>query len=174
MIALIMAGGRGSRLGGVCKPMVRVCGVPMILRVLAAIRGLVSAVVIALSHWTRECLKDLCLDPIIDCVETSGADYVEDLKLVVSSLRKPVLVLPADLPHLGRDHVDLLLSEAQRRDGVCVLTLEGPRGPVGASLFQCEGGSWVSLRIDDPRLVSVNTVKDLELAEALCREGSWR
>jgi len=172
MIALVMAGGRGTRLGGVCKPMLEVCGEPMIARIISAVRSFVECIVLAISGWTRRCLEDLCRDPLVECIETSGRGYVEDLATMLSSLRKPLLVLPSDTPLLREEHIETLLLEAQRAERACVVTLEGPRGPVGISLFRCEGGSWASIRIDDPLLVNVNTVGDLELVERLCIEGS--
>jgi len=131
-------------------------------------------VVVATSPRTTQSLlthvPTLINDPHIHVIETSGDGYVNDLRVVTSSLRKPLLVLPADVPLITADYLRLFLNAAKEFPNADVVTLvvEGVE-PVGISLFRSEGGDWASVTVrDDGRLMNVNTWENLRRAEALC------
>lgn len=172
--AAIMAGGEARRMGGALKPLINVCGAPMIQWVINAALKVSRHVVIVTSPRTTQPLlthiPTLINDPHIHVIEASGDGYVNDLRVVTASLRKPLLVLPADTPLITADHLRSFLNVAKGAPdaNVITLTVEGV-GPVGISLFRSEGGDWASVTVrDDGRLMNVNTWEDLRRAESLC------
>lgn len=172
--AAIMAGGEARRMGGALKPLINVCGAPMIQWVINATLKVSRHVVVVTSPRTTQSLLTHILalinNPHIHVIETSGDGYVNDLRVVTSSLRKPLLVLPADVPLITADHLRSFLNAAKEFPNADVVTLivEGI-GPIGISLFRSEGGNWASVTVrNDDRLMNVNTWEDLRRAEALC------
>lgn len=109
MDALVMCGGRGTRLDADReKPLVRAGGVPMVERVIEALSGAsgvgaVRAVVSPHAPDTRE-----FLDGRVPLVETPGEGYVADLSAALADPRveRPVLTAVADLPLLAPAPVD--------------------------------------------------------------------
>lgn len=72
MLGVVLAGGHGRRMGGVAKPLLPLAGVPMVLRVAAALRHTTGAVVLATGAETARyaslgfpCLPDPSL-PLTD------------------------------------------------------------------------------------------------------------
>ncbi len=172
--AAVMAGGKARRMGGALKPLVNVCGAPMILWVIKAALSVSRHVAVVTSPRTTHPLLThvpaLINDPRIHIIETPGDGYVNDLRVVTASLRKPLLVLPADVPLITADHLRSFLNAAKDFPNANVVTLivEGV-GPVGISLFRSEGGDWASVTVSSDRwLMNINTWEDLRRAEALC------
>ena len=176
MLALIMAGGKGRRLGLVNKPLLRVRSKPMIEHVLSKTLAVASHVVVALSKVTRG-IEYLCRDLYnVDCVFTSGEEYVQDLSLLLASLRKPLLVMPADTPCIS---ISLLRDFIARGMGVdhsvatFVVRKAFERQYLGISLFLRDGEDWVDIEYEwSPQLINVNTVEDLVEAERMCKNDS--
>ncbi|RLF11825.1 MAG: nucleotidyltransferase [Thermoprotei archaeon] len=110
--ALLMAGGRGTRLGlGVEKPLVKIAGRPLINYVVEALkqaRYVERVVVVASRHTpnTYEVARGLRAEAL----KSPGEGYIEDLRYAVKALRLegPVLVVACDLPLLSGlliDHI---------------------------------------------------------------------
>lgn len=185
-----MCGGRGSRLGGEAeKPLVRVCGDPMVDRVAAALAAsrveTVHAVVSPAAPETARHVRQRGLS----VVETAGEGYVADLTDALDSVGRPVVTVAADVPHLTPDHVDAAVDEAtaaadgpvsvtvcvpaslKRRLGVSVDTSFERDGeelaPTGLNVVAGDRDT-VQLTFDDRLAVNVNRPTDLERAEALC------
>lgn len=102
--AIVLAGGAGSRMGGVDKPALEVGGRSMIATAVAAVRGAATTVVVGPDRPD--------LDPEVRQVQESphGAGPVAAVAagLRVTSGAPAVAVLAADLPTLTADAVDLL------------------------------------------------------------------
>jgi adenosylcobinamide-phosphate guanylyltransferase len=187
-----MCGGRGTRLGGaVEKPLVPVCGVPMVDRVAAALREsrveTVHAAVSPHAPETAERVRDMGLS----VVETPGEGYVADLTAALDSIGRPVVTVAADLPLLAPEHVDGAIAESldcadgprsvtvcvpaalKRRLGVSADTTfdseddDRELAPTGLNVVAGEADT-VQLTCDDRLAVNVNRPADLERAEALC------
>ena len=82
MEALVMAGGKGTRMGfcGVEKPMIEIGGVYTVERVVNALRDSkhIDKILVSVSPNTPDTeryLKDIG----VETIRTSGEDYVEDL-----------------------------------------------------------------------------------------------
>lgn len=105
-VGLVMAGGKGSRLGlNIEKPLLEICGVTMLERVIAALRDskFIERIFISVTKWTpRTKIKAKGLGVIL---ETSGQGYVNDLREALKIIwrvygHKNVVVVNADLPLL--------------------------------------------------------------------------
>jgi len=154
-----MCGGRGSRLraGGetdsvdddVEKPLVEIDGVPMFDRVVDALaesriggnqehsrngtdhRGTIHAVVSPHAPVTAERARERSL-PV---VETPGDGYVEDLTTALTTVGRPVLTVPADLPLLAPAHIDDAIERAVSAKRALGAGDSAPPGP--ASITVC-------------------------------------
>ncbi len=109
--ALLMAGGRGSRIDGE-KPLVKVGGISMLYRVVHALRqsnNIVRIVVTSTSYSpkTSDAAQKLGLELLI----TPGDGYVEDLKYAVNTLTLDhVVVINSDLSFISSSIIDRVLS----------------------------------------------------------------
>jgi len=109
---LVMAGGRGSRLGmGVEKPLLPICGETMLKRVVKALKSskFVEAVFIAVSEWTPNTKREAERLGIV--IETGGLGYVDDLREALRVVWagygfKDVVVASSDLPLLDSELID--------------------------------------------------------------------
>jgi adenosylcobinamide-phosphate guanylyltransferase len=99
MRALIMAGGEGSRLGLGEKPLVLVCGQPMIAYVIRAFREAGCEPVVAVSRRTPMTLNWCRANGIAACT-AEGKGYIEDMIDAVHSLDEagPLFVSVSDIP----------------------------------------------------------------------------
>ena len=122
MEALLMCGGRGTRLGGVVeKPLVDVAGRTMIGRVLDALETSrverVHAVVSADAPATHRWLLDRVSTGSgrsLEIIETSGDGYVADIQAAVSEVPTPALSVCADLPLLTGTIVDRVVTSGSK------------------------------------------------------------
>ncbi len=100
--ALVMAGGKGSRMGNVEKPLLIICGKRLIERVIETISRvqLIENIYVAVSKSTEKTRRFLSNFSGIKVIVTSGKSYVEDLKeaIIISRVYGPILILPCDLP----------------------------------------------------------------------------
>ena len=124
MIAVAMCGGRGTRMGGGTeKPLLPVGGVPMISRVIDALKGSDSfeRIIAAVSPGTPATSK--FLDGMgIQVIETPGLGYSRDLSLVLTKIRPAkALVVSADMPLLTPEVVRYLASSTQSKPVLSVV-----------------------------------------------------
>jgi adenosylcobinamide-phosphate guanylyltransferase len=114
MDALVMCGGRGTRLGADReKPLVTVDGEPMVDRVLDALpASRADRVVAAVSPHAPETRAHLRERDGVAVVETPGEGYVADLDAALADDRlvRPVLTVAADIPVLDGEIVDRVLT----------------------------------------------------------------
>jgi molybdopterin-guanine dinucleotide biosynthesis protein A len=117
--AILLAGGRGSRMGGVHKPLLEVGGITLLDAAIAAVRDADCAPIVAVGdsaiavsapargiEWVRE-------DPPFG---GPAAAIIAALPLVPASA---VLVLACDLPRVA-EAVRMLLGAGFTGDGVCL------------------------------------------------------
>ncbi|MFC7129090.1 NTP transferase domain-containing protein [Haloferax chudinovii] len=129
-----MCGGRGTRLDApVEKPLVDICGRPMLDRVAAALRDSsvesVRAVTSPHTPHTRERAADLGLDPI----EAPGEGYVSDLGFALDRVSRPTVTVVADLPLVAPEHVDAVVATADGGAATACVPVELKRA-LGASV----------------------------------------
>jgi adenosylcobinamide-phosphate guanylyltransferase len=99
MRALIMAGGPGSRLALGEKPLIPVCGRPMISYVIDAFRTAGCEIVAVVSPKTPM-TANWCRAHNITVARTSGNGYIDDMVSAVQSLDDdfPLIVSVSDIP----------------------------------------------------------------------------
>ena len=114
MEALVMAGGKGSRMGycGVEKPMIEVGGIYTVERVINALKSSkhIDKILVSVSPNTPDTERYMN-DIGIETIRTSGEDYVEDLHDSFRVLSgKYILTCPSDLPLLRSYTVDAFID----------------------------------------------------------------
>ncbi|MET1101970.1 MAG: NTP transferase domain-containing protein [Pyrodictiaceae archaeon] len=186
MNIVIMAGGRAKRLGGIEKPLLRVCSKPMIKHILDEAAKMSNNIYVAVSPYTP-LTRRWCLENNISIIMTSGRGYPLDIKVVLKKVEKPLLILPADVPFITVNVLKEFLSKALRLDKSIVTLIASrkcfPRelskpeaSPIGISLFKRDGTDWADTSMCKfPELLDIDTLTDLEYARRLCHEVSrWK
>ncbi|WP_297506998.1 NTP transferase domain-containing protein [Thermococcus sp.] len=173
---VILAGGKSSRMGKE-KPVLRVGGKPMLLRVYGEASA-IGETIIALSRNTPK-TRELCLREGVPFVETSGSGYVEDVRWLLREFG-PFVSVSADLPFVKASDIGSIAKAFEGRVSLTgVLPLE--RVPVdvkpvvyrdyaivGLNAVGDEGEKFFEL--SNPLLaLNVNTPEDLKLAERIAR-----
>ncbi|MFA4824185.1 MAG: NTP transferase domain-containing protein [Methanoregula sp.] len=99
MYALIMAGGAGSRINLGEKPLILICGRPLISYVIDAFEGAGCKPVVATSYRTPMTMN-WCRAHGIEFCKTDGLGYITDMVNAVRMLdeQKPLFVSASDLP----------------------------------------------------------------------------
>jgi adenosylcobinamide-phosphate guanylyltransferase len=176
-----MCGGRGTRLDAdVEKPLLEVCGEPMIDHVLDGLHesGVdeVHAVVSPHAPETARRARETLGLPVI---EGTGDGYVADLGLATERVGGPVLTVAADLPLLAGDPVDRVLAAADGRSLTTVVPAALKRrlgcSVAGDGRWEYAGVNVVTDTVSDAQYpsydvrmaVNVNRTVDAEVAEDL-------
>jgi adenosylcobinamide-phosphate guanylyltransferase len=195
MLALILAGGEGTRLGMGEKPLVDICGSPMLARVVDAFTGAGHEILVVASRRTPMTLNFLRAQRI-PFFRAGGTGYVEDIIETVTELetKSPLFTSVADIPCLRTDHVKAiqeayiaqenpalsswvprdLCSPSGCRTGYTEMIEGIPSVPVGVNILLGERirdpQEEHRLLLHDPALaMNVNTPGDLEaVRRVLC------
>jgi adenosylcobinamide-phosphate guanylyltransferase len=117
MHALIMAGGAGSRLNLGEKPLIMICGRPLISYVIDAFESAGYEPVVAASPKTPMTMN-WCRARGIEFCKTEGAGYIEDMVSAVRMLdeKKPLFVSASDLPCIS-PHIIHTINDTYRSSG---------------------------------------------------------
>ena len=197
VVALVMAGGKGTRMKAAQeKPLIEVCGKPVIQYVLSALRGAkkIDRVIVATSNCTPKTTR-LMRQLGVEVIETPGKDYVSDMGYVVQTLKLGVfLAIAADLPLVRGEMIDAVVDryeccgkpaltvavplETKAKLGMCIeysFKLDDMDVvPVGINVIDGSkryGDEWLDQDIFllnyQELAVNINTVPELELAERL-------
>jgi adenosylcobinamide-phosphate guanylyltransferase len=196
-----MAGGKGTRMQiHEEKPLIKVCGKPVVEYVIAALQKAkkIDSIVVATSACTPKTAKYLS-DLPVKVVETPGKDYVSDMGYASQNLKLGVfLAIAADLPLVTGDVLDTIV-ERYERCGKPALTVAVPLNtktklgmcveysfkmgdedvvPVGINVIDGRkryGDEWLDQDIYlldiDELAVNINTVQELKLAECLLSQN---
>jgi len=197
MLALIMAGGQGSRLRMGEKPLVTICGKPMLSYVIDAFEAAGHEVVVVASQRTPF-TKNWCRAQEVTLYAAEGLGYVEDIHAAAMDLGEdgePFFTCVSDLPCLASDIV-AGVEGTWRRAGTAACstwvprdlceehgcrmqyteTVDGvPACPAGLNILTAgsldDPQEELQLLLHDRRLVfNINTREDLALVqEYLCR-----
>ncbi len=169
---IILAGGKSSRMGKE-KPVLKIAGKEMLLRVYEQAEK-VDEVLIALSKNTPK-TRELCRKERVPFVETSGRDYVGDIQELLKEFG-PFISISADIPFVKACDFWLIKKAFDGKrslTGVLPLSLV-PKdlspvvykgyAIVGLNAVAEEGEEFFEL--SNPLLaLNVNTPEDLEKAE---------
>jgi len=192
--ALVMAGGRGSRMAlPEEKPLIKVGGKPVIEYVLDALKKAkkVNSIVVAVSDNTPKTTEVLS-ERSISVIQTPGKDFVSDMGYAVKTLKlQTILAIGADFPLITGKVIDAIvgyykqckkpaLSVAVSMEKKHRLGLSGKYGfELNGKLLVPAGINIIDgRRIDEEELdeeiyvldrkevaVNINTVEELEIAE---------
>ncbi len=183
MFALIMAGGRASRLGMGEKALARIHDKPLLSFVLHAVEMADLEPVVIVSPLTPY-TTNYCRIHDILWICTDGKGYVEDIGQAVRelSITGPFLTICADLPGITADHIRRVLKQFQE-SGCPACSVWAPHQdksasdnlpgiPVGMNILTGsmidEEQEEIQIIIPDPLLtLNINTPQDLKEAEKL-------
>ena len=200
MLALIMAGGEGSRLNLGEKPLILVNGKPMIAYIVDAFRSAGCEPVVATSPRTPMTMNWCMIQGIPFC-KSEGRGYIDDMIEAVEELDedKPLFVCVSDIPGITPENIRYI-QQVYRSEGDDALSVWVParlvkscrggmpyrehiRGieacPAGVNILRGDKISKVqsefALLIDDPGLsLNVNTQGDLAAAEMFLAERALK
>jgi adenosylcobinamide-phosphate guanylyltransferase len=192
-----MAGGKGTRMKlAVEKPLIEVCGKPVIEYVLSALKSAkkIDKIIVATTSATPKTTA-LMKKLSVEVIETPGKDYVSDIGYTVQTLKLGVfLAVAADLPLVKPEMIDAVVERYGRcgkpaltvavpmatktRLGMCVdysfKEAEQDLVPVGINVIDGSkryGDEWLDQDIyilnHEELAVNINTVQELQLAERL-------
>jgi len=198
--ALVMAGGKGTRMKiKEEKPLVQVCGKPVIKFVLEALKESkkIDRIIVATTISTPN-TAILMSQYGVEVIETPGKDYVSDMGWVVQKLKLGVfLAIAADLPLVKAETIDSIVERYERcgkpaltvavplqtkaKLGMCIEYSFEEKGqtvvPVGINVIDGSkryGDEWLDQDIYlvnyQELAININTVKELELAERILSE----
>ena len=196
--AILMAGGRGTRLKVPCeKPLFKLHDKPLIKYVIENVNQskLIDQLVIAVSPNTRETIDYLkSLDDDFQILDTSGDDYLTDLSYILDYFEKKstddiLLFINADLPFISTETIDFVLNHYLNsdKDALSILVPVGIFENLGLEYsYEFDGNVPSGLNVlrsinivqDEEQLVipkvelalNINTIPDSEVAEKLFHE----
>ena len=178
------------------KPLIQVCGKPVIEYVLAALKDAkkIDSIIVATSSCTPKTTQ-LMKQLGVQVIETPGKDYVSDMGYAVQTLKLGVfLAIAADLPLVKGEMIDAIVDRYERcgkpaltvavpletkaKLGMCIeysfKTDDKDVVPVGINVIDGHkryGDEWLDQDIyvmnRQELAVNINTVSELQLAERL-------
>jgi adenosylcobinamide-phosphate guanylyltransferase len=197
VVALVMAGGKGTRMKlAIEKPLIEVCGKSVIQYVLTALNGAkrIDRVIVATSNRTPKTTA-LMRKLGVEVIETPGKDYVSDMGWTVQTLKLGVfLAIAADLPLVKPQMIDAIVDhydccgkpaltvavplEIKTSLGMCIdysfKYEEIDAVPVGINVIDGTkryGDEWLDQDIylsnNKELAVNINTLDELKLVESL-------
>ena len=196
--AILMAGGRGTRLEVPCeKPLFKLKEVPLIKYVLDNLNQskLIDKIIIAVSPNTCKTTQYLkSLDYDFEILDTSGKDYLTDLSYALDYFEKKskddtLLFINADLPFICAETIDDVLNHYFKsdKDALSVLVpveifeelgldysyeFDG-NVPSGLNILRSENIIQEESNIVIPKVelaLNINTLLDSKVAEKLYNE----
>ena len=179
MKIVVMAGGKGSRMGGLEKPLLKICGRRILEAVLEAAYELSPNIYVAVSPNTPE-TREWCMRKGILIIDTPGNSYPNDIAYILEKMDPPILFLPADTPFITAKLLKHFVEKAIGVDTGIVTLLASKhcfpqdlarehQTPLGISLFKRKHGGWANIIMCSfPDLLDIDTMEDLEQAKGIC------
>jgi len=117
MIALVMAGGKGTRMKSFEEKLLLKYKQPIILQVIDSLKNSksFSKIIVGTSHHspkTQALLENLGM--IIS--ETSGAGYVSDMNEILKNLEDYIFVISGDLPLIDSEIIKKIIHQYDKKD----------------------------------------------------------
>lgn len=195
MIAAVMCGGKGTRMGGIEKPMIELAGRRFVERVIAALKDSDKFErIVAVVSPNAPATKKFLVAAGVQTMETPGDGYASDLSLVLERLSpEKVLIVPADLPLLTAQAVRQVVEALAGIDapaasiaieksfveklGVAPSVVIGDLCHSGITLFDSSRAKGAMeeryVTMNKAELaVNVNTKKEKEIAESLVKRAN--
>ena len=164
--ALIMAGGKGTRIGiSVEKPLLLFLGKPLIELVVEAVKSAekVSDFYVVTSgnavETERKCLKDG-----LKVIRTNGKSYHDDLKQAIleAKLKGPVLTMPADLPAVTGNFLDKVVAAYEQcgKDALAVFMPITAREALNLSVSSTDEHKGVWYAVSGVNIINGTRIRD--------------
>ncbi|HWQ18898.1 MAG TPA: NTP transferase domain-containing protein [Methanotrichaceae archaeon] len=194
MDALVMAGGKGTRLNMGEKPMARLFGRPLLEYVTSALaESNVEDIFVAVTE-SVPATRSWAVSRGLPVIDTPGQGFISDMVTAVkkAGIEKPVMVIMADLPLVTSEIIEEVAKIYETRDEPALsvhtpLRLHSRLGRRPDSLFNYHGqlivpsgvnildGADIEREQEDYHLiierielaVNVNTTEDLRLCESI-------
>lgn len=128
--AVILAGGRGSRLGGEDKGLVKIAGRPMISYVIEALQGQAADIIISANRHLPD-YAEFGLPVLKDSVTGYQGPLAGILTALEHCETDYLLTVPCDAPLLADDFAERMLQHLSASNAdACVAECHGRRQPV--------------------------------------------
>lgn len=124
--AVILAGGRGSRLGGLDKGLVDFKGRPLIAHVIDAIAGQVGALLIN-ANRNQERYREFGYPVVSDSLGEYQGPLAGFLAAMQAAQTRDILTLPCDGPVIADELVERLLQARRREQAEIAVAHDGQR-----------------------------------------------
>lgn len=117
MDALVMAGGKGSRLKMGEKPLVKLFGRPLIDYVVGALLDSSANRILVAVTENVPMTRKWALERELTVVDTSGKGFVADMvdAVEMAGVAEPILIVMADLPLVTPDLIDEIMETYEKR-----------------------------------------------------------
>ena len=167
MIGLVMAGGKGTRMGTKEEKLLLQYKKPVIIHVIDALKDsdCFSKVMAATSDNSPNTQK-LLRNNGIEIIKTKGDGYVSDLNMALSNLNEPVLVVSGDLPLLDGEIIKELVTNYDNNPWQSFLVTKKFLNSMNMTLefsvnYDNKECYYTGLSIIDPKKISLmNTIKE--------------
>ena len=111
MIAIVMAGGKGTRMNLDDEKLLLQYKKPVILYVIDSLKNSKCfSRILAITSPNSPKTKNLLEENNIETFDTPGTGYVEDLNFVLKTLNDDIFITPGDLPLLDKEIVQEIVS----------------------------------------------------------------
>ena len=162
LAAIVMAAGRGSRMGRGAKPLLELAGRPMVDWVIDAARGLdPRPLVVVASPETRDGFSGVEVAVQEDPTGTGGAIIAARCSILLDFIGD-VLVLAADTPLVTTATLASLVAEHRRADaGVTLLSFESPRPLPYGRVLRDEAGALAAVVEERDATAAERSVREL-------------
>jgi len=195
MDALLMAGGKGTRLNlDIEKPLLPILKKPMIDYVMESLlNSKIDNIYVAVSKNTRKTRCYLCNKYIeyiknnkIKLLETEGLGYINDLNQCMKYFSEPFMVLCCDIPLITPKIINNVIEEYHRLksnfnnlESLCVVVKKedclgnpsvvmGEYVPQGINILSPKQGEQVEkLYIIEEPILNVNTLEEKNIVERI-------
>ncbi len=175
-----MAGGKGSRLGYIEKPLIKINNYFLIDLVIKSLKNskYVEDIFIATSKYTEKTkyyIKDNY--PFIKIIETPGNGYIEDLNYCFKYFKEPFLVVSSDIIFSSKIIDEIIANFKNSKyealsvympESIYVGSTKPYNGlvPAGINIISPKlGYQKEKIFITDELIVNINTKEDLEFAK---------
>jgi len=112
MIAIVMAGGKGSRMNLGGEKLLLEYKQPVILQVIDSLKNSKCfSKILTITSSNSPNTKKLLQENNIETIDTPGIGYVEDLNLILKTIDDDILVISGDLPLLDKEIIQKIASQ---------------------------------------------------------------
>ena len=176
LIAYVMAGGKGTRMGNTEKPLILVCGKPIIERIVDAIDrcDAISDFFVVVTE-TSEFTSRFAKGKGWKCVFTEGRGYLADAwQALQETSQETGVFVSSDLPfltsHILKRFIDEFRVHGAKVGGVYRILEEGGVSPVGINILRIPPLPAAEFRYftSGLYLLNINASQDVYTAKRVC------